>query len=248
MKILVCISSVPDTTTKINFTENDTQLNKAGVQFVINPYDEFGLSKALQLIEKDGGTVTVINVGSAENDPVIRKALAIGANDAVRIDTEPMDGLHVANEIAAYAKDQGYDLIIAGRESIDFNGGVVPHLLGELLGIPSVSPCVSFTANGSEAEMETFIDGGKETLKATMPLVIGSQKGLVQENELRIPNMRGIMQSRSKPLIVVAAQSSDSAQKVVKLEQPAAKSGCKMIDASNVDELVDLLQNEAKVI
>lgn len=248
MKILVCISSVPDTTTKINFTDNDTQLDKQGVQFIINPYDEFGLTKALQLKEAGGGSVTVIHVGGAENDPVIRKALAIGADDAVRIDSNPIDGIHVANEIAAYAKDKGYDLIIAGRESIDYNGGIVPHALAELLGVPSISPCVNFSVNGSEVEAETLINGGKETLKCSTPLVIGSQKGLVEENELRIPNMRGIMMSRNKPLAVEASQSSDSAQKVVKLEKPAAKAGCKMIDPSNVEELVDLLQNEAKVI
>lgn len=248
MKILVCISSVPDTTTKITFTDNDTQLNKQGVQFIINPYDEFSLSKALKLKAELGGTVTVINVGTAENDPVIRKSLAIGADDALRIDVAPIDGMHVANEIANYAKDKGYDLILTGRESIDFNGGVVPHLLGELLGIPSVSPCVNLTVNGSTIELETLIDGGKETLTCSTPAVIGGQKGLVLENELIIPNMRGIMQSRTKPLTVATSASSESAQKVTKLEQPAAKSGCKIVDAANVDELVDLLQNEAKVI
>jgi len=248
MKILVCISSVPDTTTKINFTENDTQFKKEGVQFIINPYDEFGLTKALLLKESGGGSVTVINVGTTENDPIIRKALAIGADDAIRIDSTPIDGIHVANEIANYAKDKGYDLIIAGRESIDYNGGMVPHLLGELLSIPSISPCVGFTVNGVEAEMETLIDGGKESVKASLPMVIGSQKGLVQENELRIPNMRGIMMSRSKPLTVEASTTNDSGQKIVKHELPAAKAGCTMIDASDVDKLVDLLQNEAKVI
>lgn len=248
MKILVCISSVPDTTTKINFTDNDTLLNKQGVQFIINPYDEFGLTKALMLKEANGGSVTVINVGTSENDPVLRKALAIGADDAVRIDCLQIDGLHVANEIANYAKSQSYDLIIAGRESIDYNGGIVPHLLGELLNSASISPCIALTINGTEAEIVTVIDGGKETLKANLPIVIGSQKGLVEENELRIPNMRGIMMSRSKPLSVVASSSQEFAQKVIKHELPTPKSGCKMVDASNVDELVNLLQNEAKVI
>lgn len=248
MKILVCISSVPDTTTKINFTGDGSALNKDGVQFVINPYDEFGLTKALKLKESAGGSVTVLNVGGAENDPVIRKALAIGADDAVRIDTTPIDGLHVANEIANYAKDKGYDLIITGRESIDYNGGTVPHLLGELLGLPSVSPCIELSINGSEAEMETVVDGGKEKLKAQLPIVIGSQKGLVLEEELIIPNMRGIMMSRSKPLAVEASTSSDAGLEVSSHELPPAKSGCKMVDANNVDELVNLLQNEAKVI
>jgi len=248
MKILVCISSVPDTTTKINFSENDTKFNTQGVQFIINPYDEFGLTKALQLKESGGGSVTVINVGPVTNDPVIRKALAIGADDAVRIDTEPIDGMHVANEIAAYAKDKGYDLIIAGRESIDYNGGMVPHFLGELLNIPSVSPCIQFNVNGTYAEMETLIDGGKESVKSTLPIVIGSQKGLVHENELKIPNMRGIMMSRSKPLTVETSTSKESGQKIITHELPQEKAGCTMVDASDVDKLVDLLQNEAKVI
>jgi electron transfer flavoprotein beta subunit len=248
MKILVCISSVPDTTTKIKFTDNDTKFDTQGVQFIINPYDEFGLTKALLLKEAGGGSITVINVGPAENDPVIRKALAIGADDAVRIDTVPIDGIHVANEVANYAKDKAYDLIIAGRESIDYNGGVVPHLLGELLSIPSVSPCIGFEINGNDAQMETLIDGGKESIKASLPIVIGSQKGLVQENELRIPNMRGIMMSRSKPLAVEGSTTGVSGQSVVAHELPTAKEGCTMIDASDVDKLVDLLQNEAKVI
>ena len=248
MKILVCISSVPDTTTKITFTENNTLLNKQGVQFVINPYDEFGLSKAIQLREKNGGTVTVISVGKADIEPVIRKTLAIGANDAVRIDIDPIDAFHVANEISNYVKTNPFDLIIAGRESIDYNGGMVPHLLGELLNVASVSPCVKLTIDGNSAEMETLIDGGKETVKANFPIVIGGQKGLVEENELIIPNMRGIMDSRSKPLIVLPSSSNDFAQKTINHELPTAKSGCKMIDANNVDELVNLLQNEAKVI
>lgn len=248
MKILVCVSSVPDTTTKISFTDNNTQLNKQGVQFIINPYDEFGLTKAIQLKEKLGGTVTVITVGKADTESVIRKTLAIGADDSVRIDADPVDAFHVATEIANYIKSNPFDLIVAGRESIDYNGGMVAHLLGEILQIPSVSPCIKLEINGNSAEMETLIDGGKETLKANLPIVIGSQKGLVEEAELIIPNMRGIMLSRTKPLIVLASSSNEQAQKTVSHELPAAKSGCKMIDASNVDELVNLLQNEAKVI
>lgn len=166
----------------------------------------------------------------------------------MRIDTVPVDGMHVAHEIANYVKDKGFDLIIAGRESIDYNGGIVPHMIGELLNIPSISPCISFNVNGAEAEMETMIDGGKETVKANLPVIIGSQKGLVEENELRIPNMRGIMMSRSKPLNVEASTSSESGQKIVTHELPPVKDGCTMIDASDVDKLVDLLQNEAKVI
>jgi electron transfer flavoprotein beta subunit len=249
MKILVCISSVPDTTTKITFTENNTKFNAGGVQFVINPNDEFGLTKALILKETNpGSTVTVIHVGPAANEPVIRKSLAIGADDAVRIDTDAIDAVQVANEIAAYVKANPFDLIITGKESIDYNGSIVPHMLGELLGVASVSPCIGLNINGTTAEMVAVVDGGKENVTSNLPVVIGGQKGLVDEKELRIPNMRGIMQARSKPLNVVAASGASPSQSVNSYELPAAKSACKMIDANNVDELVNLLQNEAKVI
>lgn len=249
MKILVCISSVPDTTTKITFTDNNTKFNAAGVQFVINPNDEFGLTKALMVKEANpGSTVTVIHVGPATNEPIIRKSLAIGADDAVRIDAEAVDALQVSNEIAAYVKANPFDLILTGKESIDYNGGIVPHMLGELLGVASVSPCVGLEVNGSTANMVAVVDGGKENVSATLPAVVGGQKGLVEEKELRIPNMRGIMQARSKPLIVVPAAGSSASQTVIDYVSPEAKSACKMIDAGNVEELVNLLQNEAKVI
>lgn len=248
MKVLVCISSVPDTTTKISFTDDNTKFNTQGVQFIINPYDEFGLTKALKIKEAGGGSVTVLHVGPATNDPVIRKALAIGADDAVRIDTEAIDAVQVANEIAAYAKDKSFDIIFTGRESIDYNGGMVPNLLGAILDAPCVSPCVGMEVDGQSAKMETMVDGGKELLRANFPVVVGSQKGLVEEDELRIPNMRGIMMARSKPLNVVPANGAEAVQKVKNYELPPEKAACKMIDADNVQELVDLLQNEAKVI
>lgn len=249
MKILVCISSVPDTTTKITFSDDKKSLNTAGVQFVINPNDEFGLTKALQLKETNpGSTVTVLNVGLAANDPVIRKALAIGADDAVRIDCEAKDGLQVANEIATYLKSSPYDLIITGKESIDYNGAIVPHAIGELIGAASVSPSIGLEINGTTAKITGIVDGGKEELTATLPVVIGSQKGLVDEKELRIPNMRGIMQARTKPLNIAPASNAESVQSIESFNTPAPKAACKMIDANNVDELVSLLQNEAKVI
>lgn len=249
MKILVCISSVPDTTTKITFTNNNTELDKNGVQFVINPNDEFGLTRALQLKEENAGsTVTVLNVGLAENDPVIRKSLAIGADNAVRIDCAAAGPIQVAQEIAAYIKANPFDLIFTGKESIDYNGAIVPHALGELLNIPSVSPCLEIKVNGSEATLTGVVDGGKEVMTSALPVVAGSQKGMVQENELRIPNMRGIMQARSKPLTVAAPIGAVAKQTTNSYESPAAKAAVKMIDANNVDELVSLLQNEAKVI
>jgi electron transfer flavoprotein beta subunit len=249
MKILVCISCVPDTTTKISFINNNTEFNKAGVQFVINPNDEFGLTKALQIKESNpGSSVTVIHVGTATSDPVIRKSLAIGADDAVRIDTTANDPIQVAKEISSYVSNNPFDLIITGKESIDYNGAVVPHALGELLDIPSVSPCIGLEINEGEAILVGVVDGGKEELSATLPVVLGSQKGLVEENELRIPIMWGIMQARSKPLSVITSIGNKENQKVINFETPPQKSSCKLVDPDNIEQLVSLLQNEAKVL
>jgi electron transfer flavoprotein beta subunit len=249
MKILVCISCVPDTTTKISFINNNTEFNKAGVQFVINPNDEFGLTKALQIKESNpGSSVTVIHVGHATSDPVIRKSLAIGADDAVRIDTTANDPIQVAKEISSYVSNNPFDLIITGKESIDYNGAIVPHALGELLKIPSISPCIGLEIINGEANLIGVVDGGKEELSATLPVVLGSQKGLVEENELRIPNMRGIMQARTKPLNVITSIGNEGNQKVINYETPPQKSSCKLVDPNNIEELVKLLQNEAKVL
>ena len=249
MNIVVCISSVPDTTTKINFTNNNSELNQEGVQFVINPYDEFGLTKAMFLKEANGGSVTVINVGTNKNDPVIRKSLAIGADKAIRINSKPTDSYSTANEIAHYLKNNPADLIIAGRESIDYNGGAVPGILAELLDIPLINACIGLDIidEGVKGIRET--EGGKETVAAKLPLIIGGQKGLVQESELRIPNMRGIMQARTKPLEVVEpVTNGESFTKSITFKKPDAKNTCKIIDKDNVKELVNLLQTEAKVI
>lgn len=249
MKILVCISVVPDTTTKITFTDNNTKFNTSGVQFIINPNDDFGLSRALQIKEANpGSTVSVLNVGTAASDPVIRKALAIGADSAIRIDLEPQDAMQVAEEIANYIKSNPYDLIITGKESIDYNGGIVPHAIAEYLGVPSVSPCVGIEVSGTTANMVTIVDGGKENLSANLPVVVGSQKGMVEEKDLRIPNMRGIMMAKQKQLVVVPASGANVGATTESYESPAAKSACKMVDAGDVAELVNLLQNEAKVI
>ncbi len=248
MKVLVCISHVPDTTSKINFTSDNKEFDKNGVQFVINPYDEFGLTRAIWLQEKNGATVTVINVGRAETEPTLRKALAIGANDAIRIDADPTDGFYVASQIAAVAKENQYDIIIAGRESIDYNGGQVPGMLAALLNVPFVNACMGLEVEGDKVSLIREIDGGKEKISSSMPLVIGGQKGLVEEKDLKIPNMRGIMQARTKPLNVRPAVEADHRTTVGTFEKPAPKSAVKMIDADNVEELVQLLHNEAKVI
>lgn len=248
MKILVCISNVPDTTSKINFTNGDTEFDTNGVQFVINPNDEFGLTRAVWFKEQQSATVTVVSVGLADSEATLRKALAIGVDDAIRINANPTDGTFVAKQLAEIAKQGNYDLIIAGKESLDYNGGMVPGMLSASLGYNFINSCISLTIEGNNATAQREIDGGKETLSATLPLVVGGQKGLVEEKDLRIPNMRGIMQARTKVITVVEPTNNDTATKAVKFEKPAAKSAVKLVSADNLDELVNLLHNEAKVI
>lgn len=248
MKILVCISNVPDTTSKINFTEGDTKFDTNGVQFVINPNDEFGLTRAMWFKEKQGATVHVASVGGSNAEPTIRKALAIGADEAIRVNAEPIDGYFVAQQLAAVVKNGGYDLIIAGRESIDYNGGMVPGILATLLDMNFVNMCIDIEVDGNNVQASREIDGGKEKIKTTLPLVIGGQKGLVQESDLRIPNMRGIMMARKKTLNVVEPIEGTVATSDIKFDKPAPKGTVKLVDANNVEELVQLLHNEAKVI
>ncbi|MGB3776619.1 MAG: electron transfer flavoprotein subunit beta/FixA family protein [Leeuwenhoekiella sp.] len=248
MKILVCISHVPDTTSKINFTDNNTQFDTNGVQFVINPNDEFGLTRAMWFKEKQSATIDIINVGGPETEPTLRKALAIGADTAIRINTPATDGFQVAKEISHVAKDGNYDLIIAGRESIDYNGGMVPGMLAALLNVSFVNTCISLEIDGDKATAVREIDGGKETVTTTLPLVVGGQKGIVEESDLRIPNMRGIMMARKKPLNVVEPQGANAETKVDSFDKPAPKGDVKMIDPENLDQLIDLLHNEAKAI
>ena len=248
MNILVCISSVPDTTSKINFTENNTKFDSNGIQFVINPYDEFGLTKAMMLKESTGGKVTIITVGDATVEAVMRKALAIGADEAVRVNMNATDSFSTATEIVNYIKQNSFDLIIAGRESTDYNGGAVGGMIAEMLDLPFVNACLGLEIEDGSAKLIREIDGGKEMISSSLPMVIGGQKGLVQESELRIPNMRGIMQSRTKPLQVLEPSSETKNTLSVSFISPEAKGSCKMVDASNVAELVDLLHNEAKII
>ena len=248
MKILVCLSNVPDTTSKINFTDGDTKFDTNGVQFVINPNDEFGLTRAMWFKEKQGATVHVATVGEASTEPTIRKALAIGADEAIRVNAFPVDGFFVAEQLAEIVKNGEYDLVIAGRESIDYNGGMVPGILATLLGMNFVNTCISLEIEGNNATATREIDGGKEKIATTLPLVIGGQKGLVAESDLRIPNMRGIMMARQKKLNVVEPTSSKNVTTDVKFEKPAPKGKVTLVDADNIDELINLLHNEAKVI
>ena len=248
MKILVCISHVPDTTSKINFTEGDTKFDTNGVQFVINPYDEFCLTRAMWFKENQGASVTVVNVGDVSTEPTLRKALAIGADDAIRVNTNPVDGFQVAKELAKVVNEGGYDLVLAGKESADYNGQMVPGMLASLLDFNFVNACVHLEVDGTNAKAVREIDGGNETLSTSLPLVVGGQKGLVEEKDLRIPNMRGIMMARKKPLTVVDATNAEITTSVETFEKPAPKGAVKLVDADNIDELINLLHNEAKVI
>jgi electron transfer flavoprotein beta subunit len=248
MKILVCISHVPDTTSKINFTENNKKFDTNGVQFVINPYDEFALTRAMWFKEKQGASVTVVTVGDATTEPTLRKALAIGADNAIRVNAIASDGFTVAKELAEVVKNDTYNLILAGKESIDYNGGMVPGILAGLLDYNFVNACIGLEIEGEKATVSREIDGGKEILSCNLPLIIAGQKGLVEEKDLRIPNMRGIMMARKKPLTIVESTASEATTATTSFEKPAAKSACKLVDADNVDELINLLHNEAKVI
>ncbi|KAB7732702.1 electron transfer flavoprotein beta subunit/FixA family protein [Rudanella paleaurantiibacter] len=245
MKILVCVTSVPDTTTKITFTDNNTKLNKAGVQFITGPYDDYALARAVELKEQTGASVTVLNVGEADAEPVIRKCLAIGADDAIRVNADPVDAYFVAEQIAAIAKENSYDLILMGRESIDYNGGQVHGIVAEMLGIPSISPVMKLDISGTTAKMTREIEGGKEDLEASLPLVLGCQEPIA---EWKIPNMRGIMTARTKPLKVVEPSSRETLTQVVSYELPAPRGAVKMIPADQAETLIQLLRTEAKVI
>ena len=245
MKILVCISNVPDTTSKITFTNDNTAFNTAGVQFIINPYDEIALSKAVELAEGGKGTVTVINVGDASSDATIRKALAIGADNAVRVNAVPRDAWFVANQIASYAKDNAFDLILTGRESIDYNGAQVGAIIAELLNIPSVSIAKKVDVTADAVSVEREIEGGKEVVTAKLPIVIGTAEGVA---EPKIPNMRGIMSARTKPLDVLEPSTVDTLSRIVAYETPAPRGTVKLVDPAEVEKLVSLLHDEAKVI
>lgn len=246
MKILVCISKAPDTTTKISFTDGDTKFDENGVKYIVNPYDEwYALVKGIELKEAHGGSVTTITVGTAEDDATIRKALAIGADDAVRINVKAEDGGQVAVEIANYAKSEEYDLVLLGKETIDYNGSQVGGMLAEHLDMPFISLAESMKIDGNTATLDKEIVGGIQTVEADLPLVVSCAKGMAEQ---RIPNMRGIMAARTKPLKVIEPSNAVQQTSFVKYALPAPKSAVKLIDPTNMDELVALLHNEAKVI
>ncbi len=245
MKILVCITHVPDTTSRIQFTDNNTNFDKTGVQFVIGPYDDYALARAVELRDQTGGKLTVLNVGEAETDPTLRKALAIGADEAIRINAHPKDSYFVSQQIAHVAKEGAYDLILMGRESSDYNGGMVHGMVGEMMDLPSISPVMKLDIEGNSAKLSREIEGGKEELEVSLPLIVGCQEPIA---EWKIPNMRGIMSARTKPLTVRDEATYEAHAAVVSYSLPPAKGTVKLFDKEQVEELVKLLKNEANVL
>ena len=246
MKILVCISKTPDTTAKIAFSNNNTKFETAGVQWIINPYDEwYALVRAIELKESDPTTILhLINVGGAESDPIIRKALALGGDEAIRVNSDTSDSFNIATQIATIAKDGGYDLIFTGKETIDYNGSSIGGMVAEILDLPYISHAIKFDLEAGNAVVVREIDGGEETDKAALPLVVSCQKGMAEQ---RIPNMKGIMGARTKPLKVVEAVTAESYTTISSFDLPPAKAGVKLVSAESPEELVRLLHEEAKV-
>ncbi|MDB5230746.1 MAG: electron transfer flavoprotein beta subunit [Chitinophagaceae bacterium] len=247
MKILVCISKTPDTTSKIAFKNGNTQFEEAGVQWIINPYDEwYAFVRAIELKEKDPATILhLVTVGTPDADPIIRKALALGGDEAIRINATSDDSYFIAAQIAEVAKSGSYDLILTGKETIDYNASSVGGIIAALLDTPFISLATKLELNGTTATVTREIEGGEEVNEVSLPVVISCQKGVAEQ---RIPNMRGIMAARTKPLKVVEPAAIDSLTKIVSYELPPAKAGVKLVAADNVGELVRLLHEEARVI
>jgi electron transfer flavoprotein beta subunit len=247
MKILVCISKTPDTTAKIAFTDNNTKFAEAGVQWIINPYDEwYALVRAIELKEKDPSTVIhLINVGAADTEPIIRKALALGGDEAIRVNATSQDSFYIASQIAEIAKQGSYDLVFTGKETIDYNGSSIGGMVAELIDFPYVSLAVKFELNGTTTTITREIEGGEEVCEVALPVVVSCQKGIAEQ---RIPNMKGIMGARTKPLKVVEPTQVEPLTSIVSFETPPPKAGVKLIPADNAEELVRLLHEEARVI
>ncbi|HTD92331.1 MAG TPA: electron transfer flavoprotein subunit beta/FixA family protein [Chitinophagaceae bacterium] len=247
MKILVCITKTPDTTAKIAFTANNTKFDTSGVQWIINPYDEwYALVRAIELKEKDPSAVLhLVTVATADAEPIIRKALALGGDEAIRVNADSHDSFYIASQIAAVAKDGGYDLILTGKETIDYNGSSIGGMVAEMLDLPYVSLAAKFDLDGITATITREIEGGEEVNQVALPLVVSAQKGMAEQ---RIPNMRGIMAARTKPLKVIEPVAAEALTSVKSFDLPAPKAGVKLVAADNVAELVRLLHEEAKAI
>jgi len=247
MKILVCISKTPDTTSKIAFTDGNTKFDEAGVQWIINPYDEwYSLVRAIELKEKDASAIIhLVTVGGADAEPIIRKSLALGGDEAIRINTDNSDPYYIAAQIAEFAKQGAYDIIFTGKETIDYNGAAIGGMIAELIDAPYISLATKFELAGTTATISREIEGGEEVAEVTLPVVVSCQKGFAEQ---RIPNMRGIMAARTKPLKVLEPAAIDALTSIVNFELPPAKAGVKLVAADNVSELVRLLHEEAKAI
>jgi len=247
MKILVCISKTPDTTAKIAFTDNNTKFASDGVQWIINPYDEwYALVRAIELKEAAADTVIhLITVATADSEPIIRKALALGGDEAIRVNADSHDSFYIASQIAAIAKEGAYDIIFTGKETIDYNGSSIGGMVAELLDMPYISLATKFDISGTEATVNREIEGGEETDKVALPVVVSCQKGIAEQ---RIPNMKGIMGARTKPLKVVEPAAVEALTSITSFDLPPAKAGVKLISADTPEELVRLLHDEAKVI
>lgn len=246
MKILVCISKTPDTTAKIAFADNNTKFAGEGVQWIINPYDEwYALVRAIELKEADASTaIHLVTVGAADAEPIIRKALALGGDEAIRVNADSHDSYFIASQIAAVAKDGGYDLIFTGKETIDYNGSSIGGMVAELLDMPYLSLATKLERDGNNITVVREIDGGEETNKVSLPVVVSCQKGMAEQ---RIPNMKGIMGARSKPLKVIEPVAVDALTSIASFDLPPAKAGVKLVPADNPEELVRLLHEEARV-
>lgn len=247
MKILVCVSKTPDTTSKIAFTNGNTKFDEAGVQWIINPYDEwYALVRAIELKEKDpSATLHLVTVGMADCDPIIRKALALGGDEAIRVNADSSDSYYIAAQIAEVAKQGGYDIILTGKETIDYNGSAIGGMVAELIEAPYVSLATKFDLAGTTATITREIEGGEEVAEVILPVVVSCQKGVAEQ---RIPNMRGIMAARTKPLKVLEPIAVAALTSIISYELPPAKAGVKLVSPDNVAELVRLLHEEAKVI
>ena len=247
MKILVAVSKTPDTTSKIAFKDGNTKFEENGVQWIINPYDEwYALVRAIELREKDASIqLHLITVAGADADPVIRKALALGGDEAIRVNAVSDDSLYIATQIVEVAKQNNYDLIFTGKETISSNSAAIGGMIAELLDMPYISLATKFDLNETTATVTREIEGGEEVAEVSTPLVVSCAKGIAEQ---RLPNMRGIMAARTKPLKVVEPVAADTFTEIVNYELPPAKAGVKLVSADNIDELVRLLHEEAKAI
>lgn len=247
MKILVCISKTPDTTSKIAFKDGNAKFEDNGVQWIINPYDEwYALVRAIELKEQNPtSTLHLVTVGAADCDPIIRKALALGGDEAIRINAESSDSYFIAAQIAAIAKQGGYDLVLTGKETIDYNGSSIGGTVAELMDASYISLATKLDIANNTATVSREIEGGEEVNEVSLPVVISCQKGMAEQ---RIPNMKGIMAARTKPLKVVEPEAVETLTSVVSYDLPPAKAGVKLVSPDNVEELVRLLHEEAKAI